>query len=168
MIVPADKGNSTVVMNVADYDKKALDVIGKKLFERVSKDPTRKVEDGINKLTYGLFQAGKIKKPLYDELCAPSNPLPRFYGRAKVHKVGCPVRPVISAVGTATYNVSSHIAKILAPLVGKTKNTVKNSSDFVESIADIEIQDDETMISYDVEALYTSFPTDSVLEIVRQ
>ena len=76
---------------------------------------------------------------------------------------------MISAVETATYNVrSSHIAKILAPLVGKTKNMVKNSGDFVESIADIEIQDDETMISYDVEALYTSLRIDSVLDIVRQ
>ena len=56
-----------------------------------------------------------------------------------MHIVGCPVRPVISAVGTATYNVSSHIAKILAPLVGKTKNTVKHSCEFVESIVDIEI-----------------------------
>ena len=78
VIVPADKGNSTVVMNLADYDKKACDVIGKMPFERVSKDPTRKVEDGINKLTYGLSQAGKIKKPLYDELRASSSPSPRF------------------------------------------------------------------------------------------
>ena len=168
VIVPADKGNWTVVMNVADYEKKGLNVTGKKPFERVLKDPTSNVEDRINKLTYGLFQAGKVKKPLYDELRASLNPLPRFYGRAKVHQVGCPVRRGTSAVGTATYNVSSHIAKILAPLVGKTKKTVKIGSDLVESIVDIEIQDDETMISYDIEALYTSLPIGSVLEIVRQ
>ena len=50
----------------------------------------------------------------------------------------------------------------------KNEEHGENSYDFVESIADIEIQDDETMISYDVEALYTSLPIDSVLEIVRQ
>ena len=38
----------------------------------------------------------------------------------------------------------------------------------MESIANIEIQDKQTMISFDVEALYTSLPIDSVLEIVGQ
>ena len=168
VIVPADKGNATVVLDAVDYEQKAMDVIGKKPFERVDNDPTRKVEDGINDLTYALLKAGKIKKPFYSYLRASSCPLPRFYGRAKVHKDNCPVRPVISAVGTATYNVSSYIAKILAPLIGNTENTVKNSKEFVELVSDLEIQDDEVMISYDVEALYTSLPINSVLEIARK
>ena len=79
LIVPADNGNSAVVMNVADYDKKALDVTGKKPFERVSKDPTRKVEDGINKLTYDCSKLERLKSRAETSAVFPLSSTPVSY-----------------------------------------------------------------------------------------
>jgi hypothetical protein len=54
---------------------------------------------------------------------------PRFYGLPKI-----PLRPIVSFVNSATYGVSSFLAKILPPVVGNTENTVKNSYHFSEFV----------------------------------
>ena len=167
VVAPADKGNATVVLNVAAYEGKALDVIGRKPFEQIAKDPTKRVEDGLNRIVWDLFKSNQIKRPLYDFLRASSCPLPRFYGRVKTHKANNPLRPVISAMGTATYNASRYVAGVLAPLVGCTENTSRNSGDFIEQVSGLPIDDNEIMVSFDVSALYTSLPIDRVLEVVR-
>ena len=164
VIAPADKGNATVVLNKSDYEAKARSVIEKKPFEKVKRNPKRKVEEGINKIAWNLFQNRRIKRPFYDFLRSSASPLPRFYGRVKLHKVDHPVRPVISAVGTATYNASKFLAEIISPLVGHAGYTVRNSKEFVANVAGMEIAPEEIMISFDVEALYTSLPIDRVLK----
>ena len=166
IVVPADKGNATVVMNAKDYKTKALDLIGKRPFEEVSRCPKQKVEDRINGFLWDLFQQKVIKKTLYNQLHASACPLPRFYGLAKIHKDGVPLRPVISAVGSALYAVSKYLASVLKPLVGKTQFTVANSKDFVSYIAGESISSDEVMVSFDVKALYTSLPVKRTLEAV--
>ena len=75
-------------MDVVDYDKKAEEIINNYPFKAIAKDPTRKVESGINKCARQFFLEGKIKKPTYDWLRASSCQLPRFYGRVKIHKEG--------------------------------------------------------------------------------
>ena len=44
VIAPADKGNAAVIMDREDYTKKARDIIEYHPFERVKRDPTRKLE----------------------------------------------------------------------------------------------------------------------------
>ena len=47
-------------------------------------------------------------------------------------------------------------------------DTAKNSKEFVEHVSGLDIADDEVMVSYDVEALYTSLPLGRVLEVTRE
>ena len=44
----------------------------------------------------------------YNELLPTGNtsPAPRFYGLPKIHKANCPMRPIVSACGTATYQLN--------------------------------------------------------------
>ena len=44
---------------------------------------------------------------------------------------------------------------------------VQNTSDFVEKIKGIRLQQDESIISYDVKALFTSVPIQSVINIIQ-
>ena len=106
VILPADKGNATVVMDKADYTAKALTLLENQPFQSVNRDPKKKIEDRLNKYLWKLFQQGRMLKPLYNQLHASACPLPRFYSLAKTHKPGVPLRPVISAVGSALYGVS--------------------------------------------------------------
>ena len=48
VVLDADKGNATVVMDVADYEEKAMEVIGKEPFKVLTKNPTKRNEKRVN------------------------------------------------------------------------------------------------------------------------
>ncbi len=95
--------------------------------------------------------------------------IPAFYGLPKVHKPeAIPVRPIVSSIGSVTYNITRHSAWILEPLVGRTEHHVKNIKDFVDKIKDIEVQQNEAITSYDVCALFTCIPPKDAVEVVKE
>jgi len=60
------------------------------------------------------------------------------------------------------------IVNILAPLAGNTELHVRNSSDFVESINNLRLEDDEILVSFDVVSLFTNIPTTLAVEIAKK
>ena len=52
--------------------------------------------------------------------------------------------------------------------MGKTDHFVKDSSDFVAKIKDLEIPPGQKLISYDVSALFTSIPTADAVSVIRE
>ena len=80
-----------------------------------------------------------------------------MYGLPKVHKIGCPIRPILSALNTFNYNVAKWFVPILEPL---TKNafTVINSTQFVKEINNINIPQSSFLASFDVKSLFTNIP----------
>ena len=93
---------------------------------------------------------------------------PKFYGLPKIHKSGIPLRPIISSIGTVTYNIARELAKILKPLVELSNHHVHNTRDFVEQIKEVRLKKAESMVSYDVTALLTSVPIPPVLKIIEE
>ena len=92
---------------------------------------------------------------------------PKFYGLPKVHKPGIPLRTIVSSTGTATYNTAKELSRILKPLVGISIHHVHNTRDFVEQIK-VRLKQGECIISYDVAALFTSVPIQTVINIIQQ
>ena len=41
----------------------------------------------------------------------------KIYGLCKVHKEGEPLRPVVSMIGTAEYNIAKYLDKIIKPCI---------------------------------------------------
>ncbi|CAI5693976.1 unnamed protein product [Oreochromis niloticus] len=72
----------------------------------------------------------------------PGDAIPCIYGLPKIHKEGVPLRPIVSSINSATYNIAKHLATILAPLVGNTPHHIKNSTDKVQKLT---LDPDETM-----------------------
>ncbi|CAH1240098.1 NOTCH2 [Branchiostoma lanceolatum] len=93
---------------------------------------------------------------------------PAFYGLPKIHKPGVPLRPIVSGIGSVTYNLAGYLAKILGPLVGKSQHHVQNSADFVQKIKDITVAEDEIITSYDVCSLFTCIPPKEAVSVVRE
>ena len=85
-----------------------------------------------------------------------------------MHKIGIPLRPIVSRIESVSYETAEELSKILKPLVGKTSYSVKNTKDIIQSIKDIRLQKDECMVSYDVEALFTSVPTKPAIAIIQR
>ena len=78
------------------------------------------------------------------------------------------MRPIVSSIGSVTYNCAKYLAKILSPLTGKTNHHVNNTKDFVEKILPLTLSEDEVITSYDVSALFTAVPPDDAIEVARK
>ena len=55
---------------------------------------------------------------------------PKFYGLPETHKVGMPLRPIVSSIGTVTYETSKELARILKPPGGEITTLCKENPRF--------------------------------------
>ena len=99
---------------------------------------------------------------IYPTGSAPS----KFYGTAKKHKI--PVngtindlllRPIISNIGTASYQLAKYLAKLLSPLSTSEYPVAKNT-EFINHVKRMNIPKDHSFISFDVKLLFTYVPLD--------
>ena len=85
----------------------------------------------------------------------------------KIHKTEVPLRPIVCTIGSATYNLTKELNRILSPLVGKTDSYVKNSSHFVSSISHLNLEKNDLLVSFDVKSLFTRVPINDALTIIK-
>ena len=89
----------------------------------------------------------------------------KIYGSAKVHKPiidNCPsVQPILSAIGTPTYNPAKFLVSILSPLT-INEFTVHDLFAFAEEVVNFDANC--IMASLDVESLFTNIPLDETIE----
>ena len=78
-----------------------------------------------------------VDEKLYKRSYPTSSKPGSFYGTAKVHKLKerekvdkLTLRPIISNIGTAMYEIARYLAELLAPL-RKSKYTISNTKDFI-------------------------------------
>ena len=116
LVITADKGNCTVIMDRKDYHDKVKELLGdESTYKVLKKDPTKKTERDINGILLKIFREGISGKIFYRCLHSSDGLPPRFYGLPKIHKNGYPLRPIVSFISSPTYNLSKYVAKILTP-----------------------------------------------------
>ena len=90
----------------------------------------------------------------------------RLYGLAKIHKAETPLRPVLLLPGSSYENFNKMLAKFFDNIDGANIET--NTKDNRETIENIALDPDETIISPDVNSLYTDVPLKEAIEIALQ
>jgi len=85
-----------------------------------------------------------------------------------VHKEGIPFRPIIDYTGSIGYSTSRFLADILTPIIGKTEQFVKNSTQLADDLASLHLEDDEVLISHDVVTLFINIPVADSLKVIRE
>ncbi|XP_058816175.1 uncharacterized protein LOC131679462 [Topomyia yanbarensis] len=168
-VIKADKGNKTVLMSGTEYHEKMTTMVNDASTYKQRKDnPSNRVLKMLNSiieqwwLDQHIDRATKHKLKMYN--CTP----PRIYGLPKIHKENCPLRPVISTIGSATYHMAQYLSGILNNLVGKTEYHVRNSFEFAKEISKIRVPEGCVMYSLDVVSLYTNIPVNKVYEYVEE
>ena len=86
-----------------------------------------------------------------------------LYGLPKVHKAGCPFRPIVSSVNTYNYNLASYLVGILQP-ISTNQHTVKDSFSFADWAKTYK-HNNGIMCSLDVTSLFTNVPLDETIQI---
>ena len=112
-----DKGRRVVIMDKTKYTDKCLALLSIKQFQTLNFDPTKSTESKVQRMLRKI----KSKLPIQDyKHLYPTGSYPdTFYGTAKLHKIlpnghvdDLPIRPIVSNIGTATYNLSKYLAKM--------------------------------------------------------
>ena len=113
-----------------------------------------------------------MPKEVYQKLYPTGSSPGKFYGTAKIHKLQpnqgvdeLPLRPIISNIHTATYELARYLAKVLSPL-SQSDYTVSSSKEFTEIIKLKSIPDNHRLVSFDVKSLFTNVPLDSTIDII--
>ena len=155
-------------MNSEDYKNKAEELLNQNTYRAIPSDPTMRLKNKLVNLLKSIKAKGGMKDELYRRLYPTGPGSPKFYGLPKIHKVGMPLKPIVSSTGTVTYQTSKEVASILKSLVGKSPHHVKNTQDFIDQIRGIHLNEDQCMTSYDVKALFTSVPTTPATKIIKK
>mmetsp|Transcript_10662 Transcript_10662/g.18836 ORF Transcript_10662/g.18836 Transcript_10662/m.18836 type:complete len:305 (-) Transcript_10662:334-1248(-) len=191
-ILPADKGNKTVVMNADDYLSKLEQRVQAGSNVAIARNPTKSREVALNRLINMIMKdaeayAASSKGEQHDYVISraqlkffkASEPsVPWLYGMPKVHKKDCPVREISSAVGSSGHDLAAALSKLLMPMVGKTRTYVRDGYHFVELIqqrwsrfsmaARRRGRRVGRMVSLDISAMFPNIPMAEALEVLEK
>ncbi|XP_059498080.1 uncharacterized protein LOC132207173 isoform X1 [Stegostoma tigrinum] len=126
------------------------------IYQQVATDLTPQLENRITASLIKLQKSGELNKRLFQKMKPDGSNTPRFYGLPKIHKPGAPLRPIVSLPGTPTYRLAKELHQRLKHRVEDSRHSIHSSQEFLNTIKSTKIEEDETMVSFDVTALFTS------------
>lgn len=166
VIKQADKGSAVVVMDKNRYIREAMRQLNDgEVYVSLEGDPTEDMIEIINQRVRSLRSDGQISDSTLEYLLVNSTAKAgRFYLLPKLHKKGCPGRPVISGCNTPTEKISAFVDHHLKPLVTSVPLYIKDTNDFLRKLIDIgTIPKEAILVTIDVVGLYPHIPHDEGL-----
>ncbi|XP_072018248.1 uncharacterized protein [Amphiura filiformis] len=136
-------------------------------YQKLAKDPTPAYKRELIGIIREWQHSDPIPQDIKHKIYPTTEEVPKVYGTPKIHKPEAPLRPIVSSIGSLSYNAAKVLANILSPLEGKTEHHIHNSGEFVEKVQNLEVPPGQKLISYDVSALFTSIPVPDAIQAVR-
>ncbi|XP_066945202.1 uncharacterized protein [Macrobrachium rosenbergii] len=138
-IMKADKGGSIVIMNSSEYREKMYRLLDDETtYAKIENPPTvQKLQNTFNQNVKKIIsKLCNGKDTLCNKLFSSKLPeLACIYGSPKIHKDGCPLRPIVSSMKSPTKNLAVWLARELGIYLGKfSESHVKHSVDFIEKV----------------------------------
>lgn len=157
----ADKGAGTIVIYLKDY----TDEIGHMLSDQTC---YRQLSSDVNILGELINKETKLIKILANNYkCKKLIPnayqpnilnLARFYGLPKIHKEGFKLRPIVSMKNAPGHALGCSFNEMLKTIFPVKAHHVRDSYDMKEFIDVALIRDNDILVSYDAEQMYTKIP----------
>ena len=170
VISKADKGNAVVIQDIETYRSKILELLKQKgKFKKLKENETLKRERNLQNFLRTLNRKERkhrLSDTDYKRILPCGSRAGVMYGLPKIHKDNCPLRPIISAVGTYNYKLAKFLVEILTPLMSDSKFILKDTFDFVNKVSNLDPRIHKFLLSFDVESLFTNIPTLETIEII--
>lgn len=167
LIVKADKSSTAVIMYKQDYNNKTLEFFKANNITEIKTDPTQKYQDTLKKL---LKNCNFLLTTNEAQYCVVMNPqAPRLRSQPKIHKDGCPIRPIVNAINSPGYKLTKKLHDILKKnYTFENSFSIKNRSELINSINDLTIPNSAIFASFDIVNLYTNIPWRETLLIIQK
>ena len=157
-------------MDRSKYMEKCLSILSTSQFAEIDHDPTAYIEGKLQRTLRKI--KNKLPSSVYSKIYLTGSSPREFYGTAKLHKVPnnstveyLLLRPIISNIGTATYNLAKYLAQLLKPL-SELQYTIKNSKTFTKRLKKMRIPPEYKMVSFDAVSFFTKVPLDETIDII--
>ena len=132
IVTTPDKGDGVIIVNKLDYlNKMKLLISNETKFKKLTQNPTKSREDSLISYLRKLKKDKIIDDATFHKTLICGSTPGVLYGLPKVHKPGCPFRPIVSSVNTYNYNLASYLVHILQ-LISKNQFTIKGSFSFAD------------------------------------
>ena len=156
-------------MDRTDYDENMESLLNDRdTYQLAHKSPFAKIKAELNSRRLNLKKQNKIDGSTYRKLHSTDASPTAICGSPKHLKPSFLLRPIVFSIGSAFYNISKFLTDILAPIQSRNGYSVLNSSQFAKKeVADMEILDDEVMVSFDVVSLFTTIPVKKACEYIH-
>ena len=174
IITRPDKGRATVIMTRVDYNTKMAAILedGSKLVKLgpvSTHDRTLAREKELVTYLKNLRPAKDMSESEFFRMKPIGSVRPRMYGLPKIHKPSCPLRPILSMIGSPQYAILKCLCGMIQPVVDYyCKHNVKDTFQFVEILRENPIPPTAHMCSLDVACLFTNVPLDETIDICAQ
>ena len=178
IIKPADKGSATVIMDKQNYINEGYRQLGdNRYYEKIENPIFSETSLKVNEILLDLLSKKFISEKQFQYLKSPEEPRPRqFYMLPKIHKPldkwpilnMPPGRPIISDCSSESYKVSEYIDHFLQPLASSHDSYLKDTSDFLNKLKQIKINENSLIVTMDVESMYTNIDHESGLAAVKK
>ncbi|XP_065671740.1 uncharacterized protein LOC136089616 [Hydra vulgaris] len=169
-IKKADKGGGICILDKTDYEEKiSLLLSDKNTYKLLSEDPTKSIARDINNLIDYMFLHHMIDKKT-SEFLRPKMPLrtPLFYGLPKIHKIGIPLRPIVSGCDGPIDNLSFFITEFIQPVAEQLPTYFKDTTHLLKLLQSHVLETNNyILVTADVISLYTNIPHREGIDAVK-
>ena len=166
-ILKPDKGAGVVIMDSTDYKRKLYDIINDTskftCLGDLSVNPIVKSENSI-RYFLNKYIKRHVPSTTFDFIMPSGSQPGLLYGLAKIHKEAVPLRPVISMINTAQYNLAQYLNSLIIPHIN-TQYTCVSSSEFVQKLKLVPFRHELKMFSLDIVSLFTNVPLNETIDI---
>jgi hypothetical protein len=130
-------------------------------YQEVAESPLRGMIDRTEELLRELVNKSLLPGKYFDKLKPDIGEaeLPHLYYNPKDHKVGEPLRPIVSGMRSPTQKISAFLDQIIRPIFDRlTPYSLRNSIDLLKHLKEHETSENTLLYTFDITDLYTMIP----------
>ncbi|GLV50793.1 hypothetical protein CBL_20993, partial [Carabus blaptoides fortunei] len=143
IVLPANKGNATVVVNSADYKNKMTAILAYPVYKPITSHPTTYLDKTTKKKIEAAPLDEEIKKITIPR--EKSAKCPKIYGLPMSHKPETPLRPIVSSIGSPIQLLTRNLSKQLQPFVEQASSYVKNADHLIEMLKNLTVEPEDLL-----------------------
>lgn len=161
LIRPADKGGAVVVMSTVNYECSILKLLDdEKQYKHLPSNPMCEIKKMIDDFIDNSSKKGWITEKERAFLMKDYPICPVFYGLPKIHKrlIDPPLRPIVSSIDSLTEPLSQYVDFFLRKYVHSLPSYLGDTTDILNVVNDWHCEQNDILVSLDVQSLYTCIP----------
>lgn len=168
-ILNTDKNLGPAIMSMQQYREFCLNHLQQAdIYEQVDSIPLKTIQLIIKQYHKELIKkhpyAAKQAKIIIHNIDYTTTAY--FHALPKIHKSPMGCRPIVSNINTPTHGLSRWLTAKLLPYAQQMQSFVRDSSTFQQYITSFEPKQQDELIIFDVENMYTSIPVKNAIDVI--